>query len=209
MLKQLPAALVGALLLTPLASAGSAEPPASPANADPSAAEAGAYAVDSNHTRVLFSASHMGFTTWYGEFTNVAGSLNLDTKAPEKSAVEIHLPTASVSTSNAKLDGELKSDQWFDAGKFPDVVFKSTALVLTGRATGELAGDLTFHGVTRPVTLAVKFNGAGVNPLSKKFTVGFNATGSIKRSDFGVKTHIPLIGDEVSLIVSAGFERKE
>ena len=151
----------------------------------------------------------MGFTTWYGEFANVSGALKLDPKAPEKSAVDIHIPTNTVSTNNAKLDGELKSDQWLDAAQYPDIAFKSVKVVATGKETAKLIGDLTLHGVTRPVTLAVKFNDAGVNPLDKKYTVGFNATGSIKRSDFGVKTYLPLIGDEVGLIISAGFERDE
>ncbi|VFU09432.1 YceI family protein [Methylocella tundrae] len=212
MLQKLFPVLLGAALLTsPLAgSSVKAEPPATSARkTNPAAVQPGAYAVDPIHTRVLFSVSHMGFTTWYGEFTNVTGTLDLDPKAPAKSAVEIHIPTNTVSTSNAKLDGELKGDQWFDAAKFPDITFKSVKVVETGKGTGKLTGDLTFHGVTKPVTLAVTFNDAGVNPLNKKYTAGFNATGSIKRSDFGVKTYLPLIGDEVDLIISAGFERQE
>jgi polyisoprenoid-binding protein YceI len=204
-------ALGAALLIAPLAaSTALAEPPAKPAGkTDPASVQAGAYAVEPVHTRVLFSVSHMGFTTWYGEFTNVSGKLDLDPKAPQKSAVEIHIPANTVSTTNAKLDGELKGEQWFDAAQFPDIAFKSDKLVVTGKGTARLTGDLTFHGVTKPVTLAVKFNDAGVNPLDKKYTVGFNATGSILRSDFGVKTYIPLIGDEVDLIISAGFERQD
>jgi len=175
----------------------------------PAAVQAGVYSVEPIHTRVLFSVSHMGFTTWYGDFSNVSGALKLDPKAPEKSTVEIHIPVDTVSTTNAKLDGELKGDKWFDAAQYPDIAFKSVKVVATGEGTARLIGDLTFHGVTRPVTLAVKFNAAGVNPLDKKYTVGFNATGSIKRSDFGVNTYLPLIGDEVGLIISAGFERDE
>ncbi len=209
MLQKLTPFLVGAaVLIAPLATA--AEPAAKPRpKTAPAAVEAGAYAVEPVHTRVLFSVSHMGFTTWYGQFTNVSGKLDLDPRAPEKSAVEIHIPTDTVTTTNAKLDGELKGDQWFDAAQYPDIAFKSSKLAVTGKGAGRLTGDLTFHGVTRPVTLAVKFNAAGVNPLDKKYTVGFNATGSILRSDFGVKTYLPLIGDEVDLIISAGFEREE
>ncbi|MGA2636727.1 YceI family protein [Methylocella sp.] len=209
--KLFPSLLGAALLISPLtALTAQAKPQAKPAGkTDPAAVQAGAYAVEPVHTRVLFSVSHMGFTTWYGEFTNVSGTLDLDPKTPEKSAVEIHIPVNTVTTTNAKLDGELKSDQWFDAAQYPDIAFKSVKVVATGKGTGKLTGDLTFHGVTKPVTLAVKFNDAGVNPLDKKYTVGFNATGSILRSDFGVKTYLPLIGDEVDLIISAGFERQE
>lgn len=204
MLNKIPskAALLAALLAAPFLSA--------PAKAQtaPAAVEAGSYAVDPFHTRVLFKVSHMGFTNWYGEFTDVTGQLTLDPKAPEKSAVAIHIPAKTISTSNAKLDGELKSDQWFDVAKFPDITFKSTKLVVGADGAGELTGDLSFHGVTRPVTLAVTYNNAGVNPMNKKYTVGFDAKGQISRSDFGVKTYVPVVGDKVSLIISAGFERK-
>ncbi|MDR3532880.1 MAG: YceI family protein [Rhodopila sp.] len=173
---------------------------------DPAATQAGAYSVEPYHTRVLFSVSHMGFTTWYGEFTKVSGSLNLDPKAVSKSTLEIDIATASLSTSNTTLDGELKSDKWFDATQFPEIVFKADKIVETGKTTAKVTGNLTFHGVTKPVTLAVKFNGAGINVLDKKYTAGFEVSGKIKRSDFGVKTYEPLIGDDVDLIISAAFE---
>ena len=86
-------------------------------------------------------------------------------------------------------------------------MFKAEKITTTGKDTANVTGDLTLHGVTKPVTLKVKFNGAGVNVLDKKYTVGFDATGKIQRSDFGVKTYIPLIGDDLDLIISAAFER--
>jgi polyisoprenoid-binding protein YceI len=155
---------------------------------------------------VLFSVSHMGFTTWYGEFTHVSGALNLTPKAVADSTLEIHIPVNTVSTSNAKLDGELKSPQWLDAEKFPEILFKGKQVERTGDGSAKVTGDLTLHGVTRPVTLDVKFNGAGTNPLDKKYTVGFEVSGTIKRSDFGVNSYVPLIGDDVRIIISAGFE---
>ena len=101
----------------------------------------------------------------------------------------------------------MASDQWLDAAKYPEMVFKAEKIAPTGKNTANVTGALTLHGVTKPVTLAVKFNGAGVNVLDKKYTVGFDATGKIKRSDFGVKTYVPLIGDDLDLIISAAFER--
>jgi len=172
---------------------------------NPATVNAGAYSVEPTHTRVLFAVSHMGFTTWYGEFTNVSGSLTLTPKAVSKSALDITIPTATVSTSNTKLDGELKGPEWLDATQYPTIEFKAIHVVKTGKDTAKITGDLTLHGVTKPVTLNAVFNGAGVNPLSKQYTVGFNATGEIKRSDFGVKTYVPLIGDEVTLTISAAF----
>jgi polyisoprenoid-binding protein YceI len=179
-----------------------------PVTHDPAAVEAGAYAVEPFHTRVLFSLSHLGFTTWYGNFSNVSGTLNLDPKLPGASKLEIHIPTASVTTTNARLDDELKAPEWFDAAKYPEIVFKSTKVTPKGDGAAEVTGDLTFHGVTRPVTLAVKFNGAGINPLDKKYTAGFEVSGKITRSDFGVKTYVPMVGDAVDLIISAAFEHQ-
>jgi polyisoprenoid-binding protein YceI len=121
-------------------------------NTSPAAVQAGTYTVEPSHTRVLMENSHMGFTTWYSQFTNVAGKI-----------------------------------------------------VRTGHDSARVTGELTFHGVTLPETLNVTFNGSGVNVLSHQYTVGFNATGTIKRSDFGVKTYVPLIGDDVSIIISAAF----
>lgn len=174
---------------------------------DPASVQEGTYVVEPYHTRVLFGVSHFGFSTFYGEFTNVSGTLNLAPKAVGKSSLEIHIPTSTVSTSNAKLDGELKSDQWLDAAQFPEIVFKAEKVVETGKDTAKVTGDLTLHGVTKPVTLDVKFNGVGVNPIDKKYTVGFEVSGKIKRTDFGVKMYAPYISDEVELIISAPFER--
>lgn len=180
----------------------------SPANPSPAAVQAGAYGVEPAHTRVLFSLSHMGFSTWYGEFTGASGSLTIDPKNANLDAVTVTVPTASVSTSNATLNEELKGDKWLDAGKFETISFRSTRVIPTGDRTADVEGQLTLHGVTRPVTLKASFNAAGVNPLTKGYTVGFEVSGDVKRSDFGVTTYVPLIGDDVHLIISAAFEKK-
>lgn len=180
----------------------------SPANPSPAAVQAGAYGVEPAHTRVMFSLSHMGFSTYYGEFTGASGSLTIDPKNPRADAISVSVPTASVSTSNATLNEELKGDKWFDAAKFDTISFRSTRVIPTSDKTADVVGELTIHGVTRPVTLKASFNAAGVNPLDKGYTVGFEVSGDIKRSDFGVSTYVPLIGDDVHLIISAAFEKK-
>lgn len=195
--------IAAALLVAPMAL--HAQSPV--ANPSPAAVQAGAYTVEPAHTRVQFTVSHMGFSDWYGDFTGVSGTLSLDPKAPAQSKVDITIPVNSVSTTNATLDGELKSDAWFDAGKYPQIRFTSTSVTPTGPRTANITGNLTFHGVTRPVVLKASFLASGVNPLDKGYTVGFNATTSLKRSDYGVKTYIPLIGDEVTLRISAAFEK--
>lgn len=188
-----------------------AQSPAVPpvANPSPAAVKAGTYKVETTHTRVQFAVSHMGFSEWYGDFTGVTGTLSLDPKALAKAKVDVSIPVDSVTTTNAKLDGELKDAAWFDATAYPTITFTSTKVTPTGPRTANIAGNLTFHGVTKPVVLKASFLASGTNPMTKGYTVGFNATTAIKRSDFGVKTYVPLIGDDVTLRISAAFEKAD
>lgn len=178
------------------------------ANHEPSKVEAGSYVVEPTHTQVGFGVSHMGFTTYYGHFSNASGTLELTPKDPAGSKLSVTVPTASVDTTSEKLDGELKSEQWFDAAKYPTISFVSTQIVPSGDGEAKVMGNLTMHGVTRPVTFDAKFVGAGTNPLDKKYTVGFAITGVVSRSEFGVKTYVPLIGDEVAITISGAFEKQ-
>lgn len=191
---------LAAVLATPAAALAQTAPDINPAHL-----KAGTFKVETGHTRVLFAVSHLGFTTWYGDFSGVTGTLTIDPKAVAKTSFDIIIPANSVSTTNAKLDGELNSPDWFDTTKYPAIEFKSEKVVRTGHDTALVTGELTFHGVTKPETLHVKFNAAGPNPLFKVYTAGFDATGELKRSDFGVKTYLPLIGDDVTLTISAAF----
>jgi polyisoprenoid-binding protein YceI len=190
-----------------LATTGSAMAQA-PAPHDPSKVEAGTYTLDPNHTQVAFTVSHMGFSNYTGLFSGASGELTLDPKAAGASTLNVSVPIASVMTTSTKLDAELKSAQWIDAAQFPVMTFVSTKVVPDGADKATVTGDLTLHGVTKPIVLRVTFVGGGTNPLSKKLTVGFEATGEIKRSDFGVKTYVPLIGDALHLTIAGAFERK-
>ena len=178
------------------------------ASHEPSQVQAGTYAVDPAHTQVGFGVSHMGFTTYYGHFADASGTLELTPKNPAGSRLTVSVPTASVATTSDKLDGELKGDQWFDAAKYPMITFASTQIVPSGHGEAKVTGNLTMHGVTKPVTFDAKFVGAGTNPLDKKYTVGFAITGLVSRSEFGVKTYVPLIGDEVAITISGAFEKQ-
>ncbi|MEA1834919.1 YceI family protein [Methylobacterium durans] len=180
-----------------------------PATRDPAQIQGGTYAVDPGHTQVGWRVSHMGFSNYAGGFSDVSGSLVLDPKNPAASKLSVRIPVASVATDSAKLTGELKGDQWLDAGKYPDMTFVSTKAAPAGKDHAKVTGDLTLHGVTKSVTLDVTLVGAGTNPLNKKYTVGFEATGTLKRSEFGVKTYVPLIGDELHLTIAGAFERQD
>lgn len=177
-------------------------------NNDPAAVKSGSFVVDPGHTQVGFSVLHMGFTHYEGRLTNVSGTLDLSAETPASSSLDVSVPVSTVSTTSVKLDDELKSKDWLDAATFPTMTFKSKSVAVTGKGEAKVVGDLTLHGVTKPVTLSAHFVGSGVNPLSKKYTVGFEITGDIKRSDFGVKTYVPLISDAVHLTINGAFEQK-
>jgi polyisoprenoid-binding protein YceI len=193
--------LAFALFLTPML----------PAHAQPAPAAtppAGDYTLEPHHTQVLFAINHLGFSTFYGTFSGASGTLKLIPGNPAFSQLDVTVPTASVNTINDTLNGELKSADWLDAGAFPTMTFHSTKVTMTGPGTADVTGDLTLHGVTHSETLQAKLNPPGVNPMDKAYTVGFEVSGHIKRSDFGVKKYVPLVSDDVQLIISAPFEHK-
>ncbi|WEQ59570.1 YceI family protein [Novacetimonas hansenii] len=171
-------------------------------------AQSGTYDVEPGHTQVGFSVLHFGFTNYLGIFSNVSGTLILDPKNPTTSKLSVTIPVDSVQTTSSKLNDELKGTQWFDAAKFPNATFESTSIHVTGRNDALVAGNLTLHGVTKPETLKVHFIGAGINALDKKYTTGFEATGTLKRSDFGVKMYVPYVSDEVQLRINGAFEKQ-
>jgi polyisoprenoid-binding protein YceI len=200
------AALAGSFAVAPAARAADAAPAANAT--DLAKAEAGHYKIDKRHAKVIFAINHLGFSTYYGIFNDFTdSSFDFDPAAPQKSALSLTLNVAGMVTTDPELDEKLKSDAFFDTAKFPTATFKSTAIEMSGANTGKLTGDLTLHGVTKPVTLDVSFAGAGTPPMQKFYVIGFNATGKLKRSDFGIKNYIPLLGDEVELRISAEFDR--
>lgn len=177
--------------------------------ADPAQVQSGAYTIEPSHTQIGFSLLHFGFTYYDGMFSNVSGTLDLNARVPAQSKLSVTIPIASVQTTSDKLTAELKGEQWFDAAKFPTATFISTEVKSIGKADAVVKGNLTLHGVTKPEILKVNFIGAGTNPMDKKYTAGFEATGTIKRSDFGVKTYVPYVGDEVKLRIAGAFEKQE
>ncbi|MDE1173305.1 MAG: YceI family protein [Parvibaculaceae bacterium] len=169
----------------------------------PTFASATEYTLDKSHTYVGFEISHLGFSTTFGRFEDVTGTLSFDEAKPAASKVDVTVETGSLETGFEKRDEHVESPDFLDVKKYPEMTFKSTKVTVTGKHTGTLTGDLTLHGVTKPVTLHVTFNKAGPNPLKPEILVaGFNATGTIKRSDFGITTYVPAIGDEVKLVIS-------
>ncbi len=181
--------------------------PQSTLQTDPTAVAPGAYDLDSAHTRVVFGVSHLGLSTWNGDFSDVKGSLWIDPAAPQGAKLRVEIPVRTVSTTNPHVDEELRGPEWLDAEPFPNIVYESDCVVLQDERRGEVLGNLTLRGVTKAVALSVTFNGAASNPWTKKSMIGFDAVARIRRSDFGVTAFIPLIGDEVSLRISAEFSK--
>ncbi|MDR3515700.1 MAG: YceI family protein [Azospirillaceae bacterium] len=171
--------------------------------------EGGQFALDKSHAKILFSVNHFGFSVYYGMFTDFDAKLQFDPKQLTKSNVDVTVQLAGIDTTNPKLDAHLKSADFFDAEKFPTATFKSTAIEVTGPTTGKITGDLTLHGVTKPVVLDATFIGGGVNGMTKAYVVGFSATATLKRSEFGIKTYVPAVSDEVNLIISGEFDRQK
>lgn len=169
----------------------------------------GLYAVEPGHTQVAFAVSHMGISPFAGWFSGASGTLTVDPANPAKSTLSVEIPISSVMTTSDKLTGELKSADWFDAAQFPTASFKSIAVAPMGSEAARIDGMLTLHGVTRPVSMTAKLFGATTNAMSHKPSLGFVAKMMIRRSDFGVTKYVPLVSDEVELVINAAFERED
>ncbi len=165
------------------------------------------YALEATHTEVVFSWTHFGFSKPTAKFMNAVGTLVLDEAAPANSSVEVSFAIDGLNTGVAALDEHLKKPDFFDAAKYPTATFKSTKVDVTGKDTANVTGNLTIHGVTKPVTLAVKLNKIGANMKGVK-TAGFSATGQIKRSDFGMGAYVPAVSDEIELVITAEANKK-
>ena len=165
-------------------------------------AEPVTYKLDPTHTNVLFSWNHFGFSNPTANLGLGEGTLVFDEKDAAKSSVEVTLPLANLDTHLSKLDEHLKKPDFFDADKFPTVTFKSTKVQSLGGGKYKVTGDLTVHGVTKPVVLDAKLNKSGVHPMLKVQTVGFDATTTVKRSDFGMGAYVPNVSDEIKIHIT-------
>lgn len=186
--------------------------PQLPGVADVTRVTAGTYQTDPGHTLIGWRVSHFGFNDYFGIFGDATGTLKLDPQNPNAASVDITIPVSKVTTASAGLTGHLlragkdggKADFFGPAPA--DAKFVSTKVEASG-TKAKITGNLTLNGVTKPVVLYTTFSGAGNNPFNKKATVGFHATTTIKRSEFGVSYGIPVVSDEVVLDISVAFEK--
>ena len=193
-----------------LAAAFAAAPLAAHAEAtlEPDPIPAGTYVIDSKETQLRYATMHMGFTQFWGVFPDAVGTLTIDPRNLSAAKLSVKAPVSHLETTNRELNGELLSDEFFSEAKFRSISFVSTGVTRTGPRSAKVAGDLTIRGVTKPVVFDVTFNGAGPNAFSKVTTLGFKASGMVKRSDFGLGKYVPIVSDETEISISAAFELK-
>ena len=165
-------------------------------------AQATSYEIDANHTQVQFTYTHLGFSHLSARLNQASGRFDFDPAKPAMSSIDVQIPMASLSTGVPRLDTDLSSADFFEVAKFPTASFKSNKVTVLGKNKLNVAGDLSIHGVTRPVVFAVTVNNTGVHPMRKVPAVGLDASATIKRSDFGVGGMIPAVLDEVQLHIS-------
>ena len=169
----------------------------------------GHYVLDPDHATVLFKIGHLGYSLYVGRFNAVRASIEYDKEDPAASQLLVTIDPNSIDTNNDKLEMTLTGKDYFDVAKYPQATYAAKSMTIQDERHGTLNGDLTLHGVTRPVTLDVVFNGGARNTLTGKYTIGFTASGMLKRSDFGMSTLVPLVADDVYLEINAEFEREQ
>ncbi len=176
---------------------------------------AGDYVNDKAHSSLIFRISHMGYSHFTGRFANWEAHLHFDPAHPEAATVTATIDPMSLETDNppAGFLNDLRTNpQWLDAHHAPQITFHSTSVTMTGANTARVAGDFSLHGVTKPVTLDVTFNGGYPGmALDPHARIGFSARGALKRSDFGISYGLPPpgsnmgVGDEIEVVIESEF----
>ena len=180
-------------------------------------APAGAYVNDPTHTSVEWRGKHQGLSTYSARFTKVSIELDFNEADISKSKVNATIEAKSIETDFLRtrpaadkrdFNEELIGDKAFNAAKFPTITFKSTKITKTGANTGTATGDLTFMGVTKPVTLNITYNGNRPDPRIQKHKVGFSATTTLKRSDFGMTFAAAAVADDIQVLIESELRQK-
>jgi polyisoprenoid-binding protein YceI len=160
------------------------------------------FTVDPMHSGILFRIKHLNAGYIYGRFNQFSGSFAFDDKNPADCKLDMEVKVDSLDTAVAARDTHLKGPDFFNARQFPTMTFKATAMKASDEKTYEVTGDLTLHGVTKPVTVKLERIGSAKDPRSGKLRTGFETTFTIKRGDFDMKYGAGLIGDEVRITVA-------
>jgi polyisoprenoid-binding protein YceI len=165
------------------------------------------YTAEPAHSFALFTVGHMGISNVWGRFDKIAGTVTVDADAG-KNAVSVEVQADSVDTGNGMRDNHLKGPDFFNAKQFPTLTFTSTSWKATGATTAEVTGDLTIHGVAKPITVTVTKVGEGDNPMMKVHGVGYTTTFTIDRKDYQVLGVPGGVGDQVTITVALEAYKK-
>lgn len=181
-----------------------------PAASATSASDATTYNIDPVHSSAIFRIKHMNTSAFYGRFNKVTGTVTYDEAKPESSTISVEIDADSIDTNNSGRDKHAKSPDFLNAGEFPTMTFKSTKVAKKDKKLS-VTGDLTFHGVTKPITVDVDVTGSGDMRGTK--IVGFETMFDFKRSDYGVKGMLDALGDDVHMMIGlecgAGGDKKK
>lgn len=160
------------------------------------------YKIDPTHTATVFNWNHFGFSMPSANFSDIQGTISVDNAKPANSSVNVTIPLASLNTNVKALDDHLKTADFFDAEKYPNITFKSTKVQALGNNKYKITGNLTVKDVTKPVVLDAVLNKQGEHPMTKAQSIGFNATTSFDRSAFGVGGYVPNVGDKITVSIT-------
>ncbi len=166
------------------------------------------YEFDKSHTKIVFFISHLGYSNFIGWVTDVTGTLDIDPAKPAEGKLSVTIKTDSIDTGVAELNEKIKKEHFFHVAQFPEATFNSTSIEITGDKTAKVTGDFAMLGVTKPVTFDAALVSSGWNQYAGKEAIGFSATGTIKRSEFGMNYLVPNVGDEVKLVIEAELNRE-
>ncbi len=174
-------------------------------------AEPAKYFLDPEHLSIGFLVHHIGFAKVFGIFQEAEGTFTFDEDAPAVSGIAVTVETDSIFTNHKKRDQHLRSSDFLNSKKHPEMTFAGTSSEQTGPRTGKITGDLTLHGETHPLTLDVTWNKSGVYPFGHEdYVVGISARGTVKRSLYGMTYAVEngWVGDDVELIIEFEARRK-
>jgi polyisoprenoid-binding protein YceI len=174
---------------------------------DPKAAPAGVYKLDPKHASATIKVAHMGLSRYTMHFAALSGEFNYDPAHPTATKVHIAIDPNSIETGDAAFNKEI-AEQFLDTGKFPTLTFDSTKITEGKDGHGVVDGVLDFHGVKKPVVLHVAYRGFVAMPAMKQERMGFSGETIFKRSEFGASKYVPLVGDEVELLIEVEFAKQ-
>ena len=171
----------------------------------------GAYTLDKTHASLLWKINHLGFSSYIGRFNDFDATLDFDPENVENSSLEVIINTESIDVNNPEFAEDLRGEDWFNVAAFPQAIYRTTRFVeAVDEDTFVFEGDLTLLGNTAPVTMTVDFNGGGRNFLTRRYTLGFEASAEFQRSDFGLDNMVTFgVGDDIELEVHVEFQEAQ